>query len=103
MGEVPEARHRPGPRAVYPLDYRRTQVDGGPIGGYLVEAKWAGRNDAASKNPPCDPADFRYNEERCAVSNRAAADAFESLFRTHFPNQVGNGTLRVIHVPGNGM
>lgn len=40
---------------------------------------------------------------RYVVSNPAARGHFDELFRTHFPKQYADGTIRVYHVPGNGM
>ena len=37
------------------------------------------------------------------VSNRAGAEHFSSLLESYFPEYFENGTLRVFHVPGDGM
>jgi hypothetical protein len=73
--------------------------------GYTVEAKWAGKNNAAWRSPPYNPRSEFYNEPgildqarnlielnkasggsgvRYAVSNDAARAHFEALFRQHF-------------------
>lgn len=96
----------------------------GVYAGYYVEVKWAGRNNAAWASSPYNPAHRYYDESkivgqarrylklnqatngngvRYAVFNEAARNHFESLFRQHFPDAVENRTLRVFHVPGNGM
>jgi YD repeat-containing protein len=92
--------------------------------GYTVEAKWAGRNNAAWESSPYHPDHRFYNEAkildqasrqldlnaatggkgvRFAISNEAAQQQFTMLFEQHFPSQVGNGMLSVWYVPGNGM
>ena len=92
--------------------------------GYTVEAKWAGRNDAAWDSSIYNPSHRFYNEEkilgqasrqldlntatggsgvRFAVSNEAAQGHFSNLFQAHFPNEMSHGELRVWYVPGNGM
>jgi hypothetical protein len=109
---------------VYELNYEQIQVDGGPTNGYLVEAKWVGRNAAAFEKSPYNTASKFYDEEkiadqarrllvlnkglngngiRYAVSEMGGADAFLQLFQAHFPKQVESGVLGVYHVPGNGM
>ncbi len=88
--------------------------------GYTVEAKWAGRNDAAWRSSPYNPRSEFYNEKaildqarnlielnkasggkgvRYAISNDAARAHFDALFRQHFPGE----NIQVWHVPGTGM
>ena len=88
--------------------------------GYLVEAKWTGKNNAAWRSSPYNPAHKWYNEDkildqvrgyielhqanggkgiRYAVSNDAARLHFEQLFRTHFSDAMDSGLLKVFHVP----
>jgi hypothetical protein len=106
---------------------RATGIDG-IQGKYLVEAKWAGRNDAAFRNSVYNPATTRYvtlgkeavildqaerllklnaslgtNGVRYAISNETAANHFRTLLRTKFADQMDAGILKVFHVPGNGM
>lgn len=92
--------------------------------GFTVEAKWAGRNDAAWTSSPYNPSHRYYDEARIldqarsqlelnvalrgngvrfAVSNEAAQQHFTNLFQQNFGVQMNNGTLQVWHVPGNGM
>jgi RHS repeat-associated protein len=91
---------------------------------YTVEVKWAGRNEAAWKRSPYNPASQFYDEAkivdqasrllkfnearggkgvRYSLSNEAAQAHFDSLFRQYFPEEIKRGTLQVFHVPGNGM
>jgi hypothetical protein len=92
--------------------------------GFTVEAKWTGRNESAWKSSPYHP-DHRYYDEakilnqarsqlelneslrgkgvRYLVSNEAAQSHFTTLFERNFGSQMKLGTLRVWHVPGNGM
>jgi hypothetical protein len=92
--------------------------------GFFVEAKWTGKNAAAWRSSPYNPASRYYDEAkilsqaggylrlnaasggrgvRYAVSNEAARAHFESLFRRHFGAALDNGSLNVWHVPGTGM
>jgi len=102
----------------------RMGVDGRKA-GYLVEAKWAGGNDAAfANNDFYNPAGEFYDEAnilrqargyldmneanggngvRYALSNDAARAHFENLFSQNFPEAMQSGTLQVFHVPANGM
>ncbi|EMI42894.1 protein containing Coagulation factor 5/8 type [Rhodopirellula sp. SWK7] len=106
---------------------KATGIDG-IQGKYLVEAKWAGRNNAAYRNSVYNPANPRYSRlgkeadildqaerllqlnqglgtrgVRYAISNEAAVSHFNSLFRSRFAEQMDAGILKVFHVPGNGM
>jgi hypothetical protein len=96
----------------------------GIVGKFIVEAKLAGRNNAAYRNSVYNPANPRYHElgkeadildqarrllslnqgfglrgVRYAISSSDAADHFRSLFRTHFGEDVKSGLLKVYHVP----
>ena len=96
--------------------------------GYVVEAKWTGRNDAARRSSRYNPLHVRYSHDqiepklldqakrlleldshskghgvRYAVSNLAAQRHFEQLLRKHFAKATASGQLRVWHVPGDGM
>ena len=104
---------------VWQLSQRQMASDGRRA-GYLVEAKWTGKNDAAWRTSPYNPASRHYNEEkileqargylelqaanggkgvRYAVSNESARQHFEQLFRTNFPNAMNSGLLKVYY-PG---
>ncbi|MDF3836846.1 carbohydrate-binding domain-containing protein [Cupriavidus basilensis] len=108
---------------LWQVNQERVALDGRRA-GYTIEAKWTGRNDAAWDASPYNPSHRYYNEGkivdqatrqielnaatsgngvRFAVSNEAAQQRFTTLFQQHFPTQMGDGTLRVWHVPGNGM
>ncbi|MER7761922.1 RHS repeat-associated core domain-containing protein [Streptomyces sp. NPDC097619] len=103
---------------------RIVQVDGGPTAkGFIIEAKWTGKNSAAWESSPYHPSNF-FNESktvdqaarliqldadlggsgvRYAVSNREGAAFLNAVFREWFPTEMANGRLLVRHVPGNGM
>jgi hypothetical protein len=102
---------------------RRVEVDGGPQDGFIVEAKWTGRNSAAWNTSPYNPGNF-FNESkvvdqaerllaldaalkgkgvRYAVSNIEGAAFFRAVLRERFPDEMASGRLAVWHVPGDGM
>ncbi|MEV5339779.1 DNRLRE domain-containing protein [Streptomyces sp. NPDC052676] len=102
---------------------RRVEVDGGPQDGFIVEAKWTGRNSAAWDTSPYNPGNF-FNESkvvdqaerllaldaalkgkgvRYAVSNIEGAAFFRAVLRERFPDEMASGRLAVWHVPGDGM
>jgi RHS repeat-associated protein len=104
---------------VWALNTRKIGVDASRA-GYTVEAKWTGRNNAAWRSSPYNPASEFYDEAaildqaenllrvnkgsggrgvRYAVSNEAARVHFENLFRAHLPGE----NIQVWHVPGTGM
>jgi RHS repeat-associated protein len=108
---------------VWQLSQRKMASDGRRA-GYLVEAKWTGKNDAAWRSSPYNPAHEFYDESkmldqvrgylelhstngskgiRFAVSNNAAQKHFEQLFRANFKENLESGLLKVFHVPGTGM
>lgn len=109
------------------LNQQRMGVDGRKA-GYLIEAKWAGRDDAAWESSAYNPANDIYKTKgirkrileqaadllrldaakrgegvRYAVSNLRGKEHFEKLFHETFPKELASGRLRVWHVPGNGM
>lgn len=105
------------------MDGKITETDG-DMGGYLTEAKWTGRNDAAFKSSPYNPSHKFYNEGkildqasrlldlsnrlgrqgvRYMISNDAGRQSFTDLFMQHFPEEMESGRLAVFHVPGDGM
>ena len=109
------------------LNQQRMGVDGRKA-GYLIEAKWAGRDDAAWESSAYNPGNDIYKSKgirkrildqatdllrldaakrgkgvRYAVSNLRGKEHFEKLFHETFPKELASGRLRVWHVPGNGM
>ncbi|MFD8811807.1 RHS repeat-associated core domain-containing protein, partial [Streptomyces sp. NPDC059627] len=105
-------------------DGRAVHVDGGPAHGWIMEAKFTGKNDAAWAKSNYNPESDFYNEDkitsqaakllelneglggkgvRYAISNPAGAAHFREVIGNHFPEAIANGTLAVFHVPGNGM
>ena len=108
---------------MWQLEQRKVAADA-RRGGYTVEAKWAGRNDAAFSSSPYNPSHPFYDAERdlkqvqgllelnratggkgvrYAVSNEAARQHFAAFFEANVPDAVASGELQVFHVPGNGM
>lgn len=108
---------------IWSVNGNKVALDG-RVGGYSVEAKWVGKNDAAWSKSPYNPSSRFYNEAkvvnqaarllefdeaaagkgvRYAVSSEAGRAHFEALFRQHFPGEMDSGRLSVWHVPGNGM
>jgi RHS repeat-associated protein len=104
---------------MWELNAKKVGVDASSA-GYTVEAKWTGQNNAAWRQSPYNPRSEFYNEQkildqarnlidlnkasggngvRYAVSNPAARQHFETLFRQHFPGE----NIQVWHVPGTGM
>ena len=103
-------------------DGTRVRVDG-VNGEFVVEAKWTG-NPRQWNSSPYNPAHEFYNEAKIldqakrlldlqsqggfkslnyAISNPQGRAHFEKLFKTHFPDAIQDGRLKIWNVDGAGM
>jgi hypothetical protein len=100
-----------------------TEVDG-DAGDHLLEAKWTGGRESEWGASPYNPNHEYYNPDGVLdqtrrlldlaaglgrrgvvymVSNEAGANHLQELLGGYFEENMKNGTLRVFHVPGDGM